>query len=299
MKISLTKLTVCLLVVFVPPSRGDECPTEVELKLKNNYPEFRQIDSSTMEVDWSHLWPDLDWRGCVSSVAVVVDDVSFNVDDVETKTLAVSAESCKDLKVMIELQLKQTPLLEYESGEVKVQSFPSKGAKIFRSPKPRDDVQSNVDVAYLEDDPTSVKLTAKFSDLVDDPSCNKVVNVDLIVREKNPLMPDTDVFVKNLGIFRHLEEIVSGKLDDFCAEYVIVARLVGIEGTQPVEVNLAAVGPVPDDVLEAARSKGFRHEIKVAPQDLRVQVSDILFCGTTMPLPELDEFDQLLRYVLR
>ena len=266
-----------LLLALLPPSLGDECPTEVELKLKNNYPEFRQIDSTTMEVDWSHLWPDLNWEACVSSVAVVVDDVSVCLSDVGTKKLYVSdVESCKDLKVIVELELKHTPLLEYESGELKVQSFAVKGAKIFREPNPRDDAQNDVDVAYLDNDPTSIKISAEFSDLVDNPSCNKVVNVGLIVREMNAMVADTDVFAKNLGIFRRLEEIISGKLVDFCAKYEILARFDGTEGTGSTIEAVKYVGPVSDAALELAKSKGFRHDIKVTPLDLRVQVSYVL-----------------------
>ena len=56
--------------------RCNDCPTLVELNLSNNYPKTRQVDSSTLEVDWTHLWPDLNWIDCVQNVEILVDGVA-------------------------------------------------------------------------------------------------------------------------------------------------------------------------------------------------------------------------------
>ena len=51
-----------------------ECPTSEELLSKNNYPKTRQINSETSEIDWTHLWPDMDWSTCVTSVEILVQN---------------------------------------------------------------------------------------------------------------------------------------------------------------------------------------------------------------------------------
>jgi hypothetical protein len=55
-----------------------------------------------LEVDWTHLWKDLDWKKCVSSVTIFVDDVAVeNVADVLKKTSSISVEPCRDLVSML------------------------------------------------------------------------------------------------------------------------------------------------------------------------------------------------------
>lgn len=200
------------------------------------------------------------------------------MNDVTTKVTSISVTPCQDLEVIVELELKTTPIVEYDSDVTtsqKVKSFPSKDAKTFRRPKAQDDVASNVNVAYVKTDLASVEVGVKFVDLVADPTCNKVVDVLIVVRDKNSLSAEPDMYVKRVGIFRELEEVVSGIFVDFCTEYEILARLLGTEGTEPTEVTLATLGPVADLDLESAYLSGYQHEIRATASDLRVQVRSL------------------------
>jgi hypothetical protein len=165
-------------------------------------------------------------------------------------------------------------LVEYDEGTTtRVRSYPGKDSRTFRPPKAKEDAADNVEVTYLKNDPTSVEIKVNFVDLVDDPACHKVVDVVLVLREKNDVSTEPDLFVKAVGIFRQLEEVISKQLVDFCVEYEVLARLVGTEGTHSTEISLATIGPISDADLESAFLSGFRHDIKVSPTDLRVQVS--------------------------
>jgi hypothetical protein len=66
-------LALPALALLALAASAQDCPMSMELSLKNNYPATRQKDSSTLEVDWSHLWPDLNWAACVAAVDILVD----------------------------------------------------------------------------------------------------------------------------------------------------------------------------------------------------------------------------------
>lgn len=250
-----------------------ECPTSEELLSRNNYPKTRQINSETSEIDWTHLWPDMDWSTCVTSVEILVDNsVVESISNFDQKLVQVPVEPCRDFEVVIQIGLMSGPAPEYGESP-KVESFPSKDSKTFRPPKGKDTAVDKAIVAYLKYDPTSVKISLNFTDIVEDPACHKIVDVFLVVREKDVLLSaENDLLVKNVGVFRQLEEVLTNQLVDLCAEYEILARLIGTEGTGSTDVLLSTLGPLNDVELEAAYSAGFRHEIKVGPTDLRVQV---------------------------
>jgi len=216
-KMTIFRSIFCLFSMIVSSVICEDCPTTVELNLRNNYPKTRQLNSSTLEVDWSHLWNEMEWKGCVHSAKVILNDVYVEtVTDVDVKKTTISVEPCIDLKVVIELSLKNTEtILEYdvEGGtDATIRSFPSKDSKTFRPPKAKSDVSEKVVVNYLKNDLTSVDVQVKFVDLVEDPSCNKVVDVVILLKDKNDLSTHPHLFVKSVGIFRLLEEIISGVL---------------------------------------------------------------------------------------
>ena len=270
-------LCVFLLLGAVSSQQSPECPTPEQLLSKNNYPKTRQINSETLEVEWTHLWPDMDWSTCVTSVEILVDNkVVETVSDFDQKIVQVTVEPCRDIEVVIVIGPLSGQIPEYEDPP-KVKSFPSKDTKTFRPPKGMESAANNANIAYLKNDPTSVEVKLNFVDLVEDPACHKVVDVVLVVREKEELLSaETDLFVKPVGIFRHHVEVITNKLIDFCAEYEILARLIGTEGTGSTDVLLSTLGPIKDADLEVAHSAGFRHDLKVGPTDLRVQVKKFI-----------------------
>ena len=84
----------------------EDCPTSKELENSNHYPKTKQINESTLEVDWSHIWTKLNWKKCVKSLEILVDnDPVQTVDDVELKVSTISVEPCQDLEVVIQVSI--------------------------------------------------------------------------------------------------------------------------------------------------------------------------------------------------
>ena len=77
---------VIIFVVLLAKSvNGQDCPTKTELETESGYPNIFQINSTAVSVDWSELWPSLDWTSsCVEGLEkrklwnFIVFQVKFN-----------------------------------------------------------------------------------------------------------------------------------------------------------------------------------------------------------------------------
>ena len=60
---------IIFVVLLAKSVNGQDCPTKTELETESGYPNIFQINSTAVSVDWSELWPSLDWTSsCVEGL---------------------------------------------------------------------------------------------------------------------------------------------------------------------------------------------------------------------------------------
>ena len=212
------KIAVIALLFLVEYGVSQNCPTASDLE-DSSVPKVSQIDSSTIQVDWSDLWTQVDWTGCFSEVEIVVNDIeSLIVEDIESQTANISATPCEETRVKIQATLSET-------GE-NVTSFGSDlDFKTFKSPQAKNLSQLELEHHVEQSgtiDLTSVDLKVSFQDLVEEPGtetkrkllklnnysfaisgCRKVVGAELRYRKtRDDLFENEDVWTvfENYGI---------------------------------------------------------------------------------------------------
>ena len=101
-------LVITVLLVSVQGSEED-CPTKNELELESGYPLIVPLNSTAVSVDWSNLWPSLDWTSsCVQAVSIIVnDDQPIEMDQMEITKTVVQVLPCVQLKIVVKLKLKE------------------------------------------------------------------------------------------------------------------------------------------------------------------------------------------------
>ena len=100
-------LVITLLLASVQGS--EDCPTKAELEQESGYPLIVPLNSTAVSVDWSNLWPSLDWTSsCVQAVSIIVnDDQPIEMDQMEITKTVVQVLPCVRLKIVVKLKLKQ------------------------------------------------------------------------------------------------------------------------------------------------------------------------------------------------
>ena len=89
-----------------------DCPTVEQLEAENGYPAVFQQDSSTVLVNWTDLWPSLEWpSNCVEELAIVIneeDEVIIDFQDMDEASTIVKVEPCLELNIVVRLRLNNS-----------------------------------------------------------------------------------------------------------------------------------------------------------------------------------------------
>ena len=249
------KLETVLVLVALPLGLCSECPSRDELEDMRNSPLISQVNPKLVALNWALLWPDVEWTECFSSAVIVRrnDESVFEIVDLDLKTLEVEVEnSCEEVTFEVEVILS-------ESGE-DLRSFPSERSfKTYEGPKAKVIPEGSVDFVRYSTSAggvinlTSVEVEVKFSEVVDNPSCNRVTNTVLLVKETEVEMWTE---VTSAEFFRTLEHTIPDL--SLCSSYEVALRLEGGEGTEDVLVPLDVVEKPDLPTLEQAHDTGFR-----------------------------------------
>ena len=251
-----------------------DCPTKDQLEDNNGEPLITQLSPTQIQLDWTDLWTDFEWYACFIYIKVVKetdggdateDDTEnqFEVRDVNQKTLEITVTPCEEVRFAVRAELLE--------NEGQAQSYFSKRRfKSFAEP-----LGKTIDATlfkYHKDpdsgvlDLTRVDIDVDFDDVVEDPSCRRVVGTELRLRKEGE---EVWTVVENTKTFRNLKMTVDG-LDEICSSYEIGLQLLGTEGTDGSLVTLARIDPVTRALFQTALDTGFQYRLP-EPQGFTTQ----------------------------
>jgi hypothetical protein len=277
-----TAMVLLLLLISVIVTVSGECPASDVLSDQQAEPAIEQVGSKVARVDWSDLWPDIDWTECFSEAKIVSEKADEISIDLNAKEAEVTVEPCTETRFKV--------VATTVADGVKVESHRTRrGFKTSKPPmgkQPPEDSKLHsyrVDVNNGIMDLTKIDLTVAFADVADDPSCNRVNATELRFRKVGS---ESDVWTvaDRPGMHPTLKMTVEG-LDDVCASYEVVLVLMGTDGTESSEVKLVTVGPVSPETRMLAYESGFMYNV-TGPDIL--SISDIGANGAIARWPESD-----------
>lgn len=227
----------------------DSCPTKQLLDQEGGFPQVFQVNSTTVSVDWSDLWPSLTSE-CIDEINILVNGQALPVLDNDLNQTLVNVEPCVQLDLSVQITLNSSQIIE---------SYVNPGNKTYLEPAFKESAQ--VEVNYIENDYgildlQKVQVSAKLLDIVDNIECRLVENVELLVFEQGQQEP---FFQDTFATLQQLEMNVPD-LTNFCSGYDFTFRLHGTAGNDFVDQTLVSLKPVkddPDKLLEAQQS-GFK-----------------------------------------
>ena len=89
-----------------------DCPTAEQLDAENGYPAVWQQDSTTVLVNWTNLWPSLEWPSdCVDELAIVIneeEEIIIDFQDMDGASTLVKVEPCIQLDIVVRLKLNNS-----------------------------------------------------------------------------------------------------------------------------------------------------------------------------------------------
>ena len=236
-------------------------------------PEVSQINSSAAMVEWTALWPRMNWTECISKAMVLVEtdaaeDRVIELEDLSVKNLSVIIEPCVETSFRVKIFVL--------GGEVEeeVVSFGSnRDFMVFKDPRAVD--YPEIEFGYHVDEGTGVMnltvvdVEVDFQNVVDDPACRRVTGIELRYKEKGREDDEDDevwTVVKHLKVFRTLRETITG-MDNLCVSYEVVLHLVGTTGTNATSVVLGSTQGSDMTLLRKAYDTGFAYTL-TTPENL-------------------------------
>ena len=119
-----------------------DCPTKEQLVNENGYPAVFQQDSTTVLVNWTDLWPSLEWpSSCVSELSIVINDDPQIIDfqDLDEASTIVKVEPCEELNIVVRLKLNNSE---------EIDSYFNNDNKTYEGPAFKED--ASIRVEYIE-----------------------------------------------------------------------------------------------------------------------------------------------------
>jgi len=254
------------------------CPTKDEMEAAGGFPRAKQVASEAAFVEWSDLWPQVDWAECFERTTLVVRQEGremreVTLDDVEARNMTVTLEPCLETRFAVKTTLAGNG--DDDEG-VEVTSLESeRGFQTFMPPRVRD--LDDVGGLYGKlsrgvqtwpggpVDLSKASVQISFRMVADDPVCRRVTGAELRFRRKSN---DTEIVwtvaASTAMAFRQLDETVEG-LDDLCAAYEFELELAGTAGAGGALVPLEDVQAPSKQELADAYDSGYRPDLGQGP----------------------------------
>ena len=244
------------------------CPSYKEYEDTKKSPVVSSANQSHVLVEWSHLWPDKDWRQCISDLYLVLDDnVIQPAAEVTQNFMKLKVDQCKKHSVKIKIRLREGNIIDVYSNEVLIE--PPNARNNRKHPKILDFFASKENGHFLADYLKENEVTTNIScyriignlsnifeeNYYEENACNTVKKLELVFREKGIVHENDWKTAKEIATpKRHedfsfqLDEVVCG-FSNFCAVYEIGLRIIETalsdeEAIDNYVVPLTSVGPV-------------------------------------------------------
>lgn len=184
----LRRILVCLVLLITGVISDDlsnyddlECPTNGQLEAENGYPLITQLTSSSVKINWAHLWPSLERPSpCLSEVKIVIDNATtIDLEDVDANEAVVEVEPCVDLEIAVQIRIGSN--VEF------VESFINSNNMTYKDPAFTENAHLEI-VDYVADpygiiDLRQVHVKGSFEAIVDDYLCRRVETIELLVAQ--------------------------------------------------------------------------------------------------------------------
>ena len=244
------------------------CPSYKEYEEIKKSPVVSSANQSHILVEWSQLWPDKEWRDCISDLYLVLDDNAIQpAAEVKQNFMKLRVDQCKKHSVKIKITLRQGNIKDVYSNEVLIE--PHKARDHGKHPKILDFFASKENGHFLADYLKENEVTTNIScyriignlsnifeeNYYEENACNTVKKLELVFREKGIEHENGWKTAKEIATpKRHedfsfqLDEVVCG-FSNFCAVYEIGLRIIETalsdeEAIDNYVVPLTSVGPV-------------------------------------------------------
>ena len=155
-----------------------ECPTNEQLDSENGYPLITQLSSSTVSVNWAHLWPSLERPStCISDIKIFIDNGTVvDLEDLDASEAVVEVEPCIELEITVQIRIG--------SNEEFVESFVNSNNMTYKDPAFTE--HAHLEVEYVAGlygiiDLRQVHVKGSFVEIVEDYQCRRVESIELLV----------------------------------------------------------------------------------------------------------------------
>jgi len=245
---------VCF-VVLLDSVSSHTCPSLEDLHSVLGDVKAHQVNNHEIYVDWSRLWPDINWACAVTVKVIVNGTTSFAVPFSDQKFLAIPVEPCQTLNVIIEAEFDDPN----GSEATRVQSVPSLETKTFRPPSGNLNAQNLISLDFVQGNLKSFKLDAKFDDLVLDKECSKVTNVEVVLVKA---INGEEINHSSVGTSDFSLVVDITKLLETCTTYNVIARLHGITGIKPVDIHLKTLTTNYNNDIQKAENLEYIYKVE-------------------------------------